>query len=46
VPRLNGCSFRVGDAEAVVVMLAMPAGEMPDDEFIAWVRANTTLPPA
>jgi death-on-curing protein len=39
--RLNGCQFTVGDAEAVVVMLAMAAGELPDDEFIAWVRLNT-----
>jgi len=39
--RLNGCRFTVGDAEAVVMMLAMAAGELPDDEFIAWVRLNT-----
>jgi death-on-curing protein len=39
--RLNGCRFAVGDAEAVVMMLAMAAGELPDDEFIAWVRLNT-----
>jgi death on curing protein len=39
--RLNGCQFAVGDAEAVVMMLAMAAGELPDDEFIAWVRLNT-----
>jgi death on curing protein len=39
--RLNGCRFAVGDAEAVVVMLAMAAGELPDDEFIAWVRQHT-----
>lgn len=42
---LNGCAFPVSDAEAVVVMLAMATGEMPDDEFIAWVRGNTTSPP-
>jgi death-on-curing protein len=39
--RLNGCRFIVGDAEAVVMMLAMAAGELPDDEFTAWVRLNT-----
>ena len=39
--RLNGCRFPVSDAEAVVATLAMAAGEMPDDEFIAWVRDNT-----
>jgi death-on-curing protein len=36
---LNGCAFPVGDAEAVVAMLAMAAGEMPDDEFTGWVRS-------
>jgi death-on-curing protein len=35
--RLNGCLFTAGDAETVVIMLAMGAGELPDDEFIAWV---------
>jgi death on curing protein len=38
--RLNGCRFTAGDAEAVVMMLAMAAGELPDEEFIAWVRLN------
>lgn len=42
---LNGCAFPVSDAEAVVVMLVMATGEMPDDEFIAWVRGNTTSLP-
>jgi death-on-curing protein len=40
---LNGCRFPVGDAEAVVAMLAMAAGEMPDDEFTDWVRASARL---
>ena len=39
--RLNGCVFTVGDAEAVVMFLAMAAGELPDAEFIAWVRMYT-----
>ena len=39
--RLNGCRFTVGDAEAVVVTLAMAAGELPDEEFTAWVRLHT-----
>ena len=39
--RLNRCVFTVGDAEAVVMTLAMAAGELPDDEFTAWVRMNT-----
>jgi death-on-curing protein len=38
--RLNGCQFTVGDAEAVVMMLAMAAGELADAEFVAWVRLN------
>lgn len=41
--RLNGCIFTVGDAEAVVMILAMAAGELPDSEFTAWVRLNTAL---
>jgi len=35
-----------GDAEAVVMMLAMAAGELSDAEFTAWVRLNTTSEPA
>lgn len=38
---LNGCAFPVSDADAVLVTLAMAAGEMSDDEFTGWVRANT-----
>jgi death on curing protein len=41
---LNGCAFPVGDAEAVVVTLAMAAGEMPDDEFTVWVRMHAQAP--
>lgn len=37
---LNGCRFPVSDAEAVVTMLAMAAGELTDEEFTAWVRQN------
>jgi death-on-curing protein len=39
--RLNGCLFTVGDAEAVVMTLAMAAGELSDEEFTAWVRLHT-----
>jgi death-on-curing protein len=39
--RLNGGVFTVGDAEAVVMTLAMAAGELPDDEFTSWVRLHT-----
>jgi death-on-curing protein len=41
--RLNGCRFTVGNAEAVVMMLAVAAGELPDDEFVVWVRLNTIM---
>jgi death on curing protein len=40
--RLNGCLFSAGDAEAVVMMLAMAAGELPDEEFTDWVRLHTS----
>jgi death-on-curing protein len=42
--RLNGWVFIVGDAEAVVMVLALAAGELPDDEFTAWVRLHTKEP--
>jgi death on curing protein len=42
--RLNGCFFTVADAEAVVMMLAMASGELPDGEFIVWLRLNTSGP--
>jgi death on curing protein len=39
--RLNGCRFTAGDADAAVMFLAMAAGELPGDEFTAWVRMHT-----
>jgi len=44
--RLNGWVFTVSDAEAVVMMLALAAGELPDDEFTPWVRLHTEEPSA
>jgi death-on-curing protein len=41
--RLNGLAFTANDAEAVVMILAMVAGELPDDEFIDWVRMHTSV---
>jgi death on curing protein len=38
---LNGRRFAADDAEAVVMMLAMAAGELSDAEFIAWVRERS-----
>jgi death-on-curing protein len=40
---LNNCAFTAGDADSVVMMLAMAAGEVPDPEFIAWVRMHTSV---
>ena len=37
---LNGFDFTAGDADVVVTMLQMAAGDMPEDEFTAWVRAH------
>ena len=41
--RLNRCLFTASDAEAVVMTLAMAAGELDDIEFTAWVRLHTAL---
>ena len=41
---LNGVKFPVGDAEAVVMMVAMASGEATDAEFIAWVRRHAMAP--
>ncbi len=40
---LNGCRFPVGDAEAVVMTLAMASGEIGDAEFTDWVRTNVDV---
>ena len=37
---LNGLRFPVSDADAVVMTLQMAAGDMDDDTFTGWVRAN------
>ena len=37
---LNGFDFTASDADAVVTMLQMAAGDRPEDEFTAWVRAH------
>lgn len=38
---LNGHELVAGDAECVVVMLDLAAGELPEAEFAAWLRDNT-----
>lgn len=35
---LNGIPLEANEAEAVVITLAMAAGEIPEEEFVAWVR--------
>jgi death-on-curing protein len=40
---LNGCRLAAGDAEAVVMTLAMASGEIGETEFTAWVRANVAV---
>ncbi|MSP01021.1 MAG: type II toxin-antitoxin system death-on-curing family toxin [Acetobacteraceae bacterium] len=40
---LNGWLFPVSDAEAVVMTLALAAGEIGDAEFTDWVRMNATI---
>jgi len=41
---LNGGHLPVSDAEAVVATLALASGDMSDDEFTDWVRANARAP--
>lgn len=36
----NGTDFTASDAEAVIAMLDMAAGELTDEEFTLWVREH------
>ncbi|MFM2147945.1 MAG: hypothetical protein RLZZ187_251 [Pseudomonadota bacterium] len=38
---LNGVELVAGDADCVVAMLDLAAGEMTEDEFAAWLRDHT-----
>ena len=38
---LNGLALLASDAESVVAMLDLAAGEMPEDTFADWLRAHT-----
>ncbi|MCB8882516.1 type II toxin-antitoxin system death-on-curing family toxin [Acidisoma cellulosilytica] len=40
---LNGMRFAATDAEAVVTMLQMAAGDLTDDVFLSWVKQNAEL---
>lgn len=37
---LNGWVLQVGDAECVLTMLALAAGELPEDAFADWLRQH------
>ena len=37
---LNGLALRASDAKAVVAMLGLAAGEIPEHEFADWLRAH------
>jgi death-on-curing protein len=41
---LNGMRFEPPEVDATIAMLRLAAGEMSDDEFTDWVRANTRPP--
>lgn len=38
---LNGYDLTAGDADCVLTMLAVAAGDMPEADFAAWIRANS-----
>jgi death-on-curing protein len=42
---LNGFELRAAEAEAVVAMLALAAGELDDEMFIQWVREHVSAAP-
>lgn len=37
---LNGWQLRADDASCVLTMLALAAGELPEDDFAQWIRAH------
>ena len=39
---LNGYQLQAEDANCVSTMLALAAGDLPEAEFAAWLRANST----
>ncbi|HME27046.1 MAG TPA: type II toxin-antitoxin system death-on-curing family toxin [Acetobacteraceae bacterium] len=41
---LNGVLFPASDADAVIAMLKLAAGDISDEEFTDWVRANLHVP--
>ncbi len=41
---LNGIEFEPAEVDATIAMLRLAAGDTSDEDFIAWVRANTRVP--
>jgi len=41
---LNGCSLAATDAECVMVMLSLAAGELEEADFAQWLRDRTKRP--
>jgi len=41
---LNGLRFPVSDADAVLTTLRLAAGDIADEDFIAWIRAHAVPP--
>jgi len=41
--RMNGWQLVVSDADCVLTMLAVAAGDITEEEFAAWVRAHASL---
>ncbi len=39
---LNGPIFRASEADATQAVLGLAAGEINDDEFVIWLRSNST----
>lgn len=42
---LNGMEFDPPQVEATITTLTMAAGDLPDEDFIAWVRRHATTRP-
>ena len=38
----NGMAYEIGEAELVVMTLALAAGELAEDEVAAWLRDHLT----
>jgi death-on-curing protein len=41
---LNGAEFEPPEVDATMAMLRLAAGDLADEEFVAWVREYTRLP--